>query len=115
MNTSIKCLRPGEQYVNGQSVVDGTSYKCPLFIDYYTLVEFFGPPTYDTLTDKVCFEWVLKVNDKYLTIYDWKYYDPELVKAECQQWHVGGHEDSLLAVLDLVIFIETKKAQYDLQ
>ena len=65
MNISIKCLKPHETVVDGKHVINGTSYKSSIHLTYAQLVEFFGQPTYQDIDDKVCFEWVLKINDKW--------------------------------------------------
>lgn len=113
MNISIKCLKPHETVVDGKHVINGTSYKSSIHLTYAQLVEFFGQPTYQDIDDKVCFEWVLKINDKFITIYDWKYYDPEWVKMFCKSWHIGGYSDSLSSILDLHNFVEQKLQHYD--
>lgn len=113
MNISIKSLKPDETFVNGKCVIDGSSYKSVVKLSYPELLEFFGPPTFKDIDDKICFEWVLKINDKYVTIYDWKHNDPEWVKMFCNSWHVGGKSDSLLSIIDLHIFIEQKLEHYD--
>lgn len=113
MNISIKCLKPHETVVDGKHVINGTSYKSSIHLTYAQLVEFFGQPTHQDIDDKVCFEWVLKINDKFITIYDWKYYDPEWVKMFCKSWHIGGYSDSLSSILDLHNFVEQKLQHYD--
>ena len=113
MNISIKCLKHYETIVDGKSVINGSSYKSTIRLTYPQLVEFFGQPTYEDIDDKVCFEWVLKINDKYVTIYDWKYNDPEWVKMYCKSWHVGGHSDSFSSIIALQNFVKQKLFYYD--
>ena len=82
-----------------------TSLQGYLEIDYATLVECFGEPTYtsDNTDDKVSTEWTLQfeiedeydideVKTVYATIYDWKDYDGGLRSRSGTpyRWHIGG-------------------------
>lgn len=76
-------------------VVNGTSLRGHININYASLVEIFGEPERWAAGDKVQAEWVLVFTDPVsdattvATIYDWKQYgvDPERVV----DWHIGGH------------------------
>ena len=85
-----------------------TSLQGYLEIDYTTLVECFGEPTYtsDNTDDKVSTEWTLQfeiedeydideVKTVYATIYDWKDYDGGMTSRSGAKynWHIGGDKN----------------------
>jgi len=73
----------------------GTSLKGYLktgikFTDLYKVL---GEPTFkpeDSGDGKIQYEWVLKLDGKVYTIYDWKTYDQDYTLNEYDRWHVGA-------------------------
>ena len=49
-------------------------------------------------------EWVVKLQNDYFTIYDWKTYDREYTLNELTIFHVGGKIDAF----DFIVRLESK-------
>lgn len=78
--------------------IGGTSLKGYLKgVRYYELVQLFGEPTFDEASgdEKVQVEWVVRYNENYFTIYDWKTYNREYAINELTTWNIGGKFHSM--------------------
>ena len=68
---------------------------------YAELSDAFGPPTVtDSYDGKVSAEWILKIGNKVVTIYDYK--EKETPK-DYYNWHVGGHSREALTLLEKIV------------
>lgn len=68
----------------------GSFHGCTIWATPNQLIEVLGEPSFieNTGEDKVNMEWLLKVDDTYFTVYDWKEYEP--LDMDCHySWHVG--------------------------
>lgn len=85
----------------------GTSLIGYLNLTYDEIVSVFGKPR-KIDGDKVEWEWVFKLNDTVLTIYNWKdgpgYTGNKKIKAkDITDWHVGGKYHYDLKILEFYI------------
>ena len=76
---------------------------------YAELSEAFGPPTVTGSYDgKVSAEWILKIGNKVVTIYDYK----EKETPYCYyNWHVGGHSREALTLLEKIVEYKNMDAE----
>jgi len=86
----------------------GTSLIGYLNLKYDEIVYIFGKPIRH-IGDKVEWEWVFKLNDTVLTIYNWKdgpgYTGNKKIKArDITEWHVGGKYHYDLKILEFYIY-----------
>jgi len=89
----IKVLREPTDQANGTFLVGHIETT------YRELVEKFGWPTleyYDS-REKVNAEWVLEIDGKIATIYNWK---TGRIPMGKYKWHVGGHDSSVVDLLN---------------
>jgi hypothetical protein len=76
----------------------GTSLSAYIFCTYAALVSLLGEPNSDSDGHKIDAEWILDINGKIVTIYnykDGKNYNGEdgLDVEDITQWHIGSKED----------------------
>lgn len=86
----------------------GTSYRGRFIMPYELLIHALGSPHWsymdddNAVEDKVDVEWVFKFDDgDIVTIYNWKngkaYLGEEgLHPEEITEWHVGGHDNTVV-------------------
>jgi len=88
----IKVLREPTDQTNG------TYLQGHIETTYRELVDRFGEPTFENYDprEKVNAEWVLEINGKIATIYNWK---TGRVPMGKYNWHVGGHDSSVVDLL----------------
>jgi hypothetical protein len=88
----IKVLREPTDQTNG------TYLQGHIETTYRDLVSRFGDPTFENYDprEKVNAEWVLEIDGKIVTIYNWK---TGRVPMGKHNWHVGGHDSSVLDLL----------------
>jgi len=87
----------------------GTSLIGYLNLKYNEIVSIFGKPIKLNGYNKVEWEWVFKLNDSILTIYNWKdgpgYTGNKKIKAsDITDWHVGGKYKYDLKILEFYIY-----------
>jgi len=72
-----------------------TSLKGYIETTYQDLVDRFGKPTFEDHDprEKVNAEWVLEIDGKIATIYNWK---TGQIPMEKHDWNIGGHDSSVL-------------------
>jgi hypothetical protein len=80
------------------SLATGTFLVGYIDVAYARLVEVLGLPNSESDGYKTDAEWTLKINDKVLTIYNWKNgrnYNGEhgLEVEDISRWHIGGGDD----------------------
>ncbi len=88
----IKILKEPTDQTNGTFLVGHIETT------YEELVNKFGKPTFtdDDPREKVNAEWVLEIDGKIATIYNWK---TGRVPMGNYKWHVGGHDSSVVDLL----------------
>ena len=88
----IKVLREPTDQTNG------TYLQGHIETTYRELVDRFGEPTFENYDprEKVNAEWVLEIDGKIVTIYNWK---TGRVPMGKHNWHGGGHDSSALDLL----------------
>jgi hypothetical protein len=86
------------------AIVGGTSLQGHIVTTYFELVEKFGEPDFIG-GDKITAEWALEFADGTVaTIYDWKYGETPLHKAE---WNIGGkNKESVYRVYEVMGLME---------
>ena len=97
----IKTLRETDSrggLINIFSRCNGTHLQGYIETTFSELKEAFGAPSFENYDphEKVNAEWVLDINGKIATIYNWK---TGRVPMGEYTWHVGGHDESVLEVL----------------
>lgn len=85
-----------------------------LNLTYNEIVSIFGKPDRISGDNKVEWEWVFKLNDSVLTIYNWKdgpsYTGNKKIKpSNITDWHVGGKFRYDLKILEDYIFQKAGK------
>ena len=76
---------------------------------YNELVNSFGNPTnIGSSDDKVTAEWILKVGNKVITIYDYK---EKGTPKGYYNWHVGGHDIKSLTLLKNLVEYKNMDAE----
>ena len=82
--------------------VNGTSLQGYITTTRRELARVFGEP-YQFQGDKVNLEWELYFEDEtdncVATIYDWKNYDYILEQDEVYEWHIGGRDKDVVALV----------------
>ena len=86
----------------------GTSYQTEITTSYKRLVKLLGKPNSRGDRYKMDAEWVISINNKVLTIYNWK--DGKnflgskglpLSKISC--WHIGAHNKDIAPEVNILI------------
>ena len=78
-----------------------SSLKGYIRTNYQELSNAFGPPTVQGSGDgKVSAEWILKIDGQIVTIYDYK---EEGTPYSEYDWHVGGHSNNVLTILEKAV------------
>ena len=95
----------------------GTSLIGYLNLTYNEIVSIFGKPIKLNGYNKVEWEWVFKLNDSILTIYNWKdgpgyTKDKKIKPKDISDWHVGGKYNYDLKILKDYILTTSKDNKF---
>lgn len=74
-----------------------TAYRAEINASYKALVKLLGQPNSRGDGCKIDAEWVIEINGKIMTIYNWKDGQNYLGRhglpiSKITQWHIGGHK-----------------------
>lgn len=106
-SSKISLPRLAKVRAQNSSRLSGTSLMGYVRTSYHDLVDLLGEPTSRGSEDnKVSVEWVLVIGDTVATIYDYK--GDCLMTSEVSWWHVGGHTQVSLSLVDALTGFETK-------
>lgn len=88
----------------------GTHLQGYVTTTFDRLVATFGRPTYSdpSGSDKVQYEWVLQTPAGIATVYDYKNYGIDA--RTVTDWHVGGHDGSVVPVIGAALDTAARKA-----
>lgn len=103
-----------EFIIKKEADITGT-YKIGSLLNLYfrDLKKIFGNPTNMNSGDgKVRYEWDLTINNKIITIYDWK--TEGLSRDEIDIWSIGGRNKEDIEVLEKFLSQRLEKSEYNL-